>query len=87
MLSNASEAENGHLRRIINNLRTIAGFFVNKYSPSLEPFETIVTTGNPISIGGTRLRRIWSGFIKGAPNMQYAAQISFVLNPDMTYFP
>ena len=39
-------------------------------------------TGNAIAIGGTNFKRVWSGIFKGAENKQYAAQISFVMNPN-----
>lgn len=81
LLSNASEQENEQFRRIKNKLRVIADFFSNRYSQQYGPFDVSVTSGNPIQPGGTRFGRVWSGIFKGAENKQYAAQISFVLNP------
>lgn len=82
LLSKASEEEKEQLNRIKKKLKEIAIFFSNRYNDSYGPFETSVVTGNDIAIGGTRFKRIWSGIFKGAENKQYAAQISFVLDPD-----
>ncbi|MPL96260.1 hypothetical protein SDC9_42435 [bioreactor metagenome] len=81
LLSNATDEENEHFRRVKNKLRVIADFFSNRYSQQYGPFDISVTSGNPIQPGGTRFGRVWSGIFKGAENKQYAAQISFVLNP------
>lgn len=81
ILSNATGQENEHLKEIIKNLRDIAQYFQQRYNDAYGPFESSVTTGNPIAIRGVNLKRIWSGVFKGAANKQYAAQISFVLNP------
>lgn len=82
LLSNASEEEKRHLEVVTSRLRILADYFSNKYSQAYGPFETSVTTGNDIQIGGTKFKRIWSGIFKGATNKQYAAQISFVMNPN-----
>lgn len=82
LLSNASEDEKRQLNIIKKKLKEIARFFSGKYEDSYGPFETSVVTGNDISIGGTSFKRIWSGIFKGAENKQYAAQVSFVLNPN-----
>lgn len=84
LLSKANEAEKKQLDRIKQKLKEIAFFFSEKYQNAYGPFETSVVTGNDIAIGGTRFKRIWSGIFKGAENKQYAAQISFVLNPNET---
>lgn len=84
LLSRASEREKEQLDRIKKKLKEIAIFFSNKYNDSYGPFEISVVTGNDIAIGGTRFKRIWSGIFKGAENKQYAAQISFVLDPNDT---
>ena len=81
LLSKASEEEKIQLDRVKRKLKEIAIYFSEKYKVSYGPFETSVVTGNDIAIGGTRFKRIWSGIFKGAENKQYAAQISFVLNP------
>ena len=82
LLSNATEAENEQFRGVKNKLRAIANFFAYRYSQLYGPFEISVTSGNPIQPGGTRFGRVWSGIFKGATNKQYAAQISFVMNPE-----
>jgi len=81
LLSNATESEKNHLESITNKLRIFADYFSEKYNVAYGPFETSVTTGNAIAIGGITFKRVWSGIFKGAPNKQYAAQISFVMNP------
>ena len=82
LLSNASEEEYEQLRVIKRKLRGIAEYFANKYNTDYGPFETSISSGNPIAIGGTRFNRVWAGLFKGNTNKQYAAQISFVMNPD-----
>lgn len=84
LLSKATEGEKEQLDRIKGKLKEISTFFSERYKDSYGPFETSVVTGNDIAIGGTRFKRIWSGIFKGAENKQYAAQISFVLNPNET---
>jgi hypothetical protein len=81
LLSKATESEKEQLDNIKRKLKEICIYFSKKYKDSYGPFETSVVTGNDIAIGGTRFKRIWSGLFKGAENKQYAAQISFVLNP------
>lgn len=80
-LSNAIAEEKQHLQNIKLKLKTIANFFKQKYDAGYGIFESSIVTGNDIAIGGTRLKRIWSGIFKGNTNKQYSAQISFVLNP------
>jgi hypothetical protein len=82
LLSNASEQEKDQLKAVKTKLKGIAKHFADKYNDSYGPFESSVSTGNDIVIGGTSFGRIWSGIFKGAPNKQYAAQISFVMNPN-----
>ena len=82
MLSNATEEEQHHLKIIKNKLKSIANVFSAKHEQAYGPFETSVSTGNPIAIGGTKFNRVWSGMHKGAANKQYAAQISFVINDE-----
>jgi hypothetical protein len=84
LLSKATEEEKEQLDKIKRKLKEISTFFSEKYKDSYGPFETSVVTGNDIAIGGTRFKRIWSVIFKGAENKQYAAQISFVLNPNET---
>ncbi len=84
LLSKATEFEKEQLDRIKKKLKDISIYFSEKYKASYGPFDTSVVTGNDIAIGGTRFKRIWSGIFKGAENKQYAAQISFVLNPNET---
>lgn len=81
LLSNATEDEKSHLESAISKLKTFAEYFAAKYDQAYGPFETSVTTGNSIAIGGKTFKRVWAGIFKGAPNKQYAAQISFVMNP------
>lgn len=81
LLSNATAEEKTHLEKITSKLKIFADYFSEKYSDTYGPFETSVTTGNAIEIGGTRFKRVWAGIFKGAQNKQYAAQISFVMNP------
>lgn len=81
LLSNATDIEKSHLEKVTNKLRVIAEYYSQKYNHLYGPFEISVTTGNPIAIGGTTFKRVWSGIFKGALNKQYAAQISFVINP------
>lgn len=84
LLSNATEEEKTHLGKVTNKLKILANYFSDKYNQSYGSFETSVTTGNAIAIGGTNFKRVWSGIFKGAENKQYAAQISFVMNPHET---
>lgn len=84
LLSNATENENNHLKVVKNKLKGIADYFSDKYDEIYGPFESSVSTGNPIAIGGTRFNHVWAGLFKGATNKQYAAQISFVMNPQDT---
>ena len=84
LLSNANDDEKDQLDKVKKKLKELARYFSEKYEDSYGPFETSVVTGNDIAIGGTRFKRIWSGIFKGAKNKQYAAQISFVLNPNET---
>ncbi|WP_029035863.1 DUF3883 domain-containing protein [Salinimicrobium xinjiangense] len=81
LLSNASEEEKKELNKIKLKLKNLAAYFSAKYSESYGPFETSVVTGNDIAIRGTTFKRMWSGIFKGGRNKQYAAQISFVMNP------
>lgn len=82
LLSNATLSEKEHLKVVTDKLKKIGNYFAEKYNPVYGPFETSVSTGNPIAIGGTSFKRVWSGIFKGARNKQYAAQISFVMNED-----
>lgn len=79
--SNGSDTERIHLRKLTLKLKNIADFFSYKYNLSHGPFVSSVSTGNPIAIGGKKFKRVWSGIFKGNINKQYAAQISFVMNP------
>lgn len=81
LLSNASEEEKQYLTKIRNKLKILTEYFAHKYNSSYGPFETSVSSGNPLAIGGKRLNRVWSGMFKGTSNKQYSAQISFVMNP------
>lgn len=82
LLSNATEIEKENLNRIKTKLKNLAKYFSAKYYKAYGPFEVSVVTGNDIAIRGTKLKRIWSGIFKGASNKQYAAQISFVMDPE-----
>ncbi|MEE9338314.1 MAG: DUF3883 domain-containing protein [Methylococcaceae bacterium] len=82
ILSNASESEKENLAAVKRKLKNIAEYYSSKYDQAYGVFETSVSTGNDIAIGGTNFKRIWSGIFKGASNKQYAVQISFVMNPN-----
>lgn len=82
--SNATEAEQDHLKKVINKLSGFANYFSEKYSDVYGPFDIGVATGNPIAIGGVKFKTVWAGIFKGASNKQYAAQISFVINSQDT---
>ncbi len=81
LLSNATQEEHKHLAQVKKKLESIAEYFSLKYNNAYGPFETSVSSGNPIAVGGTKFNHVWSGLFKGASNKQYAAQISFVMNP------
>lgn len=81
LLSKASQTEKDQLDEIKKKLKELAQYFSEKYSDTYGPFETSVVTGNDIAIGGTRFKRMWAGVFKGGENKQYAAQVSFVLDP------
>lgn len=81
LMSNATKEEKANLKHLKLKLKRLAQFFANKYSEDYGPFKVSISSGNDITIGGTKFGRIWSGFYKGAENKQYAAQISFVMNP------
>ncbi len=80
-MSSATQAEKNHLDNILPKLKTLTEYFSEKYNLAYGPFEISVTSGNAIAMGGTKFKRVWAGLFKGAPNKQYAAQISFVMNP------
>lgn len=84
LLSNATPQEKDKLAAAKRKLKIIAEHYASKYDDSYGAFKTSVSTGNDIALGGQKLKRIWSGIFKGAPNKQYAAQISFVMNPRET---
>ncbi len=77
----ASSQEREDLIDLKKRLRLLSEYFAKKYEPDYGPLKASVVSGNDISIGGSRLKRIWSGIHKGAGNKQYAVQISFVMNP------
>jgi len=81
MSSNATGDERKLLKEVKNKLKEVAKEFKEKYDSDYGPFDYSATSGNPIAIGGTKLNRIWAGISKGAENKQYAAQISFVIDP------
>jgi hypothetical protein len=80
--SNATLEEQASYKEILNKMRMLAEYFKVKYERDFGPFEVGAPTGNPIAIGGTTLKNIWSGLYKGNTNKQYAAQIMFHLNRD-----
>jgi len=86
ILSNASEIEKNQLSIIKKKLKNLAEYFSTKYNDSYGPFLTSVVTGNDIRITGKQLKRIWSTLYKGSENKQYAAQISFGIDPDLGCF-
>jgi hypothetical protein len=77
--TNSTEIERTNFTGIKVKLRNIAQYFSNKYNLSYGPFETSVSSGNPMT-RANKLNNVWSGLYKGAPNKQYAAQISFVMD-------
>lgn len=80
--NHTTEEEQEHYKSIKRKLKDLALYFSKRYESIYGPFKTGVSTGNQISYSGHTLRRVWSGLFKGAQNKQYAAQISFVMNPD-----
>jgi len=82
MASNSTPEERKKLSLLRNKLKSIAAYYNTKYKDLYGPFETNVSSGNPIAIGQKKLNRVWAGISKGAENKQYSAQISFVLNPN-----
>ncbi|WP_308132007.1 DUF3883 domain-containing protein [uncultured Flavobacterium sp.] len=79
IISNASNAERDSLLLIRRKLKSYANYFSNKYQLDFGPFETEMSTGNPVG-QSTTLNNVWAGLFKGNTNKQYAAQISFVIN-------
>lgn len=77
--SNTTATEQQQLTIIKDKLRDISNYFATKYNESYGPFETSVSSGNPITQRNT-FNNVWAGIFKGASNKQYAAQISFVMN-------
>lgn len=78
--SNTTEIERERFNDIKVKLGGIADYFATKYNLSYGPFQTNVSPeANPMTRGNT-LNHVWSTLFKGAPNKQYAAQISFVLD-------
>jgi len=77
--SNGSKKEHEHISNLKKKLKEISIYFSTKYLNEYGPFQTCLSSGNPITRGGT-FNNIWSGIYKGATNKQYAAQISFVMN-------
>lgn len=77
---NTTEIERNQFKALKNKLKAIADYFATKYNSSYGPFETNVSPeANPMTRGKT-LHNVWSTLFKGAPNKQYAAQISFVID-------
>lgn len=81
--SNSSEEEQASFKLIRQKMGDVADYFRDKYNSSYGPFESDRNSGNPITIGGSKLGTVWSTIYKGADNKQYAAQISFVINKDL----
>ncbi|MBN9284850.1 MULTISPECIES: DUF3883 domain-containing protein [unclassified Flavobacterium] len=79
LLTNASHEERIRLLDIRRKLKSLADFFAHKYENDYGPFETEMSTGNPVG-QSTNLNNVWAGLFKGNSNKQYAAQISFVIN-------
>ncbi len=78
--SKATAFEHDRFTATKTKLGTIANFFSQKYSNLYGPFATNVSPeANPVTLGNT-LNYVWSTLFKGAPNKQYAAQISFVID-------
>jgi len=81
--SNTSEEERDLFNIVKSKLKRIANAINQKYALDCGPFEVSVSSGNPIAYGGIQLNRVWAGVFKGNENKQYAAQISFVMNPSV----
>jgi hypothetical protein len=79
LLSSASELEREQLLLIRRKLKGIAEYFSTKYATDYGPFETEMSSGNPVG-QSTNLNNVWAGLFKGNSNKQYSAQISFVIN-------
>lgn len=79
LTSNTTALEQQQLNIIKDKLRNISAYFATKYNDTYGPFETSVSSGNPITQRNT-FNNVWAGLFKGASNKQYAAQISFVMN-------
>src|SRR5688500_16159899 len=77
--SNSSEAERHNLKTIKKKLKDITEYYAHKYNGVYGPFETSISSGNPITRSNT-FNNVWGGIFKGASNKQYAAQISFVMD-------
>lgn len=78
--SNATDKEKILFFCAKKKLKALASLLAKKYNSQYGPFVSDVSSGNPLTRGG-RLNRLWSVFFKGSYNKQYAAQISFVMNP------
>ena len=79
MDSKSTPQERAAFKNVRYKLRDLAASFAHKYGASYGPFQSDYTNRNPLTRGGT-LNHVWSVIYKGAPNKQYAAQISFVIN-------
>ncbi|MDR2040585.1 MAG: DUF3883 domain-containing protein [Bacteroidales bacterium] len=81
--SNSSEEERHQFKNIKEKLKKIANYFSDKYK-LYGPFQTNVSPeANPMSRGNT-LNYVWSTFFKGTKNKQYSAQISFVIDKQVS---
>ncbi len=76
-----SDEEDQSFKKLQEKLREISDVVKYQYDAYYGPFTSERSTGNPVNRAGI-LRRVWSGVYKGASNKQYAAQISFVINPE-----
>lgn len=80
MVSNSTLSEREEFKKVKAKLKKIAKDIAEN-NESYGPFKFDSSSGNPLTRQGN-LNRVWSGIYKGAQNKQYAAQISFVINPD-----
>lgn len=78
--TNSTPIEQTRFNEVKHKLSEIANYFATRYRETYGPFITNVSPErNPLTLGN-RLHNVWSTFYKGAPNKQYAAQISFVID-------
>ena len=78
-----SDIDSKEFLKLKKKLKNIAIKYSDEYEEYYGEFNYKISSGNPISRHG-KFRNVWSTIFKGAINKQAAAQISFVLNGDLT---